>query len=220
MAFLGVLCALVNPVAASPIASYQAEVPGLSARLWVPEGKLDGVVVFTGGQGPGGSFDTRDIGPFWRQWVATNHQGIVGTRFVGSYRDAAKGSGDRLIQVLGQLATASNHPEVSTVPLTLAGFSNGGYFSYTFTALHPSRVRAFVVNKSGYATARLTSELAAVPGLFIKGELEARLGIPSVIDHLVQEGTSHGAEWRGVIDPGVAHEPGHVDRLMAQFFRR
>jgi len=191
----------------------------VSASLFAGTSSVPAVLVLVGGQGMDGSQDTRGMtdSPFWQEWSQKTGIAVVGVKFTGDYKDSTLGSGQALLSVLEDLALHSNHPEIATAPLVLAGFSNGGYFALTFAAQYPSRVLGFSVNKSGYAKAPMSTELLSIPGLLIKGSQEAHDGIPSVIDALTQAGQKAGAPWVEMADWGVGHEWGDVDPLLSQW---
>jgi pimeloyl-ACP methyl ester carboxylesterase len=194
----------------------------LATTLWYPEDvtTIRGVIVFTGGQGSGVSNDTRAFAdnPFWQAFGESLDFALVGTQFTGSYTDASAGPGKALLDSLASLATQTGHPELANAPLLLEGFSNGGFFSYTFAAFAPDRVIAFCLNKSGYARAPLTAAFLAVPGLLIWGSEEPATGTPTVIHGLVQEGRKQHALWAELKEWGRQHEEGSVERVYAPFF--
>lgn len=194
----------------------------LETTLWYPDNVelIRGAVVFTGGQGSGGSNDTRAIAdnPFWRAFAESLGFAIVGTRFTGAYTDASSGPGTALTDALASYAMKTGHSELQHAPLLLQGFSNGGYFSFTFAAFQPDRVIAFCLNKSGFARAALTDAFLAVPGLLIWGSEEPATGVPTVIHSLVQQGRQKHALWAELKEWGRAHEEGSVERVFAPFF--
>jgi hypothetical protein len=194
----------------------------LVTTLWYPDNValIRGVVVFTGGAGGGMSADTRGLvnHPFWQRFAESLGFGIVGNQFTGSYANAGDGSGQALLDSLASLATSSAHPELAHAPLLVEGFSNGGYFSFTFAQFVPSRVIAFCLNKSGFARAPLDVAFLAVPGLLIWGSEESSAGIPTVIHELVQQGRIQHALWAELKEWGVTHEEGGAERIFAPFF--
>lgn len=193
----------------------------LSVTLFYPDGLsvIRGVIVFTGGQASGGSGDTRgEAGDaFWQAFGQSLGFGVMGTQFTGSYTNAANGPGEALLSVLETLGEKTNHPELTNVPLLLEGFSNGGYFSFTFSQFAPERVIAFCVNKSGFAQAPLDPPFLAVPGLLIWGSEEPP-DVPTVIHQRVQEGRAQHALWAELREWDRAHEDGDVEPIFAPFF--
>ena len=194
----------------------------LVTTLWYPD-KLDvirGVLVFTGGAGSGASGDTRGLteNKFWQRFAEIFGFAILGNQFTGSYTNAAMGTGQALLDALAGLATMTKHPELAHAPLLLEGFSNGGYFSFTFAQFLPSRVIAFCLNKSGYAKAPLDAGLLAVPGMLIWGSEEPATNVPTVIHALVQQGRMNHALWAEVKEWGAQHEEGAPERIFAPFF--
>jgi hypothetical protein len=194
----------------------------LVTTLWYPNNLalIRGVVVFTGGAGSGMSGDTRGMvnNPFWQRFAESVGFGILGNQFTGSYANAAAGSGQALLDSLASLATTSGHAELMHAPLLVEGFSNGGYFSFTFTQFAPARVIAFCLNKSGFARAPLDAAFLNVPGLLIWGSEEPTTGVPTVIHDLVQQGRMQHALWAELKEWGVAHAEGGADWIFAPFF--
>lgn len=199
-----------------------ADSSSLATTLWLPDNLeiIRGVVVFTGGQSGNGSGDTRSLADdrFWQRFSESTGFGIVGTQFTGSYTDASSGPGQALLDSLQAFGDKTSHPELANAPLLLEGFSNGGFFSYTFASWKPERVIAFCLNKSGFADAPLTAAFLAVPGLLIWGSEEPNAGVPTVIHSLVQRGRMKHALWAELKDWGAEHEEGGAEHIFPPFF--
>ena len=222
MALCGLVLAVTPARADTAAATIDFDTRSLATTLWYPDGLdvIRGVLVFTGGQEPGHSGDTRGIvdDPFWRRFAAGFGFALLGNQFTGLYVDAAAGPGQALVDALAALGLVTGHSELARAPITLEGFSNGGYFSFSFTQFAPARVIAFCVNKSGYATAPLDAALLATPGLLIWGADEPGTGTPTIIHALVEQGRAQHALWAEVREWGVAHAEGEAQRLFAPFF--
>jgi len=196
-------------------------------RLWLPKdaAKLRAVLVLV----PGSNGDGRNMAQdtVWQAFAAKNRLAIVACRFtdkphdqnfIEDYVDVSRGSGQALLDILGKFAGRSNHAEIASAPLLLWGMSAGGQFDYEFTAWHPERVAAFVVNKGGIYYTALTSRAArAVPGiLFIGGkDLEQRV---ETITGLFAVNRRGGALWALAEEPGVAHVVGKSRDVSMPFF--
>jgi poly(3-hydroxybutyrate) depolymerase len=196
-------------------------------RLWLPRDvpKVRAVLVLV----PGSNGDGRNMAEdtVWQAFAAKNHLAIVACRFtdkphdqnfIEDYVDVSRGSGQALLDVLGKFAGRSNHAEVASAPLLLWGMSAGGQFDYEFTAWHPERVAAFVVNKGGIYYTALTSRAArAVPGiLFIGGkDLDQRV---QTITGLFAVNRRGGALWALAEEPGVGHVVGKSRDVSMPFF--
>jgi hypothetical protein len=194
----------------------------VATTLWYPD-KLElirGVIVFTGGAASGMSGDTRGMvdNKFWQRFAESFGFAILGNQFVGSYANAAGGTGKALLDSLTALATATSHAELAHAPLLLEGFSNGGYFSFTFSQFAPARVIAFCLNKSGFAKAPMDAPFLAVPGLLIWGSEEPTNNVPTVIHSLVQQGRMNHALWAELKEWGAQHEEGIAEQVFAPFF--
>ncbi|HKP56062.1 MAG TPA: hypothetical protein VJV78_05070 [Polyangiales bacterium] len=194
----------------------------LAVSVWYPDGisVIRGVLVFTGGQGAGGSNDTRPAieDEFHRRFAESLGFALLGNQFTGPYTDAANGPGQALLDALADVAAKSGHSELAHAPLLLHGFSNGGYFSYTFAQWAPQRVIAFCLNKSGFARAPLTAAFLAVPGVFFWGGNEPGDNVPTVVRSLVREGRKQHALWAELKEWGKGHADGEVERVSLPFF--
>lgn len=196
-------------------------------RLWVPKDvpKVRAVLVLV----PGSNGDGRNMAEdtVWQAFAAKNRLAIVACRFtdkphdqnfIEDYVNVAHGSGQALLDILDKFAGRSNHAEIAAAPLLLWGMSAGGQFDYEFTAWHPERVAAFVVNKGGIYYTALTSRAArAVPGiLFIGGkDLDQRV---QTITGLFAVNRRGGALWALAEEPGVGHVVGKSRDVSMPFF--
>jgi len=220
---LALLCAAPRVQAAKATHNLTfASSRSLATTLWYPDGvtTLRGVVVFTGGQSGSGSGDTRYMADnrFWQRFGESLGFAVLGTQFTGMYTDASNGPGMALLDTLQAYADKTSHPELARAPLLLEGFSNGGYFSFTFAHWKPERTIAFCVNKSGFAKAPLDAAFLAVPGFLIWGSEEPNAGVPTVIHSLVQQGRAQHALWAELREWGAEHEDGIAERAFAPFF--
>jgi hypothetical protein len=217
-------CSLYAPLAHAAKATHNVTYgsSALATTLWYPDGLslIRGVLVFTGGQGSGVSSDTRAMADdrFWQRFGESVGFAIIGDQFTGSYTNAANGPGMALLDSLTALANETGHPELEHVPLLVEGFSNGGYFSFTFAQFVPARVIAFCVNKSGFATAPLDAAFLAVPGFLVWGSEEPATHTPTVIHDLVTQGRKQHALWAELREWGAQHEDGSASRAFAPFF--
>jgi poly(3-hydroxybutyrate) depolymerase len=196
-------------------------------RLWLPAGtsRIRAVLVLV----PGSNGDGRPMAEdtVWQAFAAKNRLAVVACRFtdkphdqnfIEDYVDVSRGSGQALLDVLGKFAGRSGHAEIASAPLVMWGMSAGGQFDYEFTAWHPERVAAFVVNKGGIYYTALTSRAArAVPGiLFVGGkDLEQRI---ETITGLFAVNRRGGALWALAEEPGVAHVVGKSRDVSLAFF--
>jgi hypothetical protein len=217
-------CSLYAPLAHAAKATHNITYgsSALATAIYYPDdlALIRGVLVFTGGQGNGGSSDTRALvdDGFWQRFAASVGFAIIGDQFTGAYTNAAKGPGQALLDSLTALAKDTGHPELEYAPLLVEGFSNGGYFSFTFAQFAPARVIAFCVNKSGFATAPLDASFLAVPGFLVWGSEEPATNTPTVIHDLVTQGRKKHALWAELREWGAAHEDGSASRAFAPFF--
>ncbi|HEY4305027.1 MAG TPA: hypothetical protein VGM82_11200 [Gemmatimonadaceae bacterium] len=196
-------------------------------RFWTPPqvAKVRAVLVLVPGSNGDGRAMAEDT--VWQAFATKNKLAIVACRFtdkqhdqnfIEDYVNVANGSGQALIDILGKFAGRSNHAEIASAPLLMWGMSAGGQFDYEFTAWHPERIAAFVVNKGGIYYTALTSRAArAVPGiLFIGGkDLDQRV---ETITGLFAVNRRGGALWALAEEPGVAHVVGKSRDVSMPFF--
>ncbi len=196
-------------------------------RLWVPPDvtTLKAVLVLVPGSNGDGRAQVDD--EFWRAFAVKEQVALVGCRltdkphdqgFIEHYVNVSQGSGQALIDALGQFADRVKHPEIATAPLLLWGMSAGGEFNYEFVAWKPERVAAFIVNKGGiYYSALVSKEARSVPGiLFVGGaDLDSRT---FTIKGLFAVNRRAGALWALAEEPGLAHVVGHSKELGAMLF--
>ena len=74
--------------------------------------------------------------------------------------DPRHGSEKTFLKALGDLAAASGHAELETVPWILWGHSGGGIWSDVMTTLHPERVVAVWLRSGSAAAFRTHPEFA------------------------------------------------------------
>lgn len=96
--------------------------------------------------------------------------GLIGTRLPDP------GYADDLIDVLGQFATMSGHPEIAHAPVLCEGLSLGGYTAMEFAATYPERTIGFLSGAMGRLYEDTSNPaFVKVPGLVYKGELDPDL---------------------------------------------
>lgn len=196
-------------------------------RLWLPPDvpALKAVLVLVPGSNGDGRSQVDD--EFWRAFAVKQKVALVGCRFtdkqhdqsfIEHYVNVSQGSGQALLDALGQFAAREKHPEIASAPLLMWGMSAGGEFNYEFVAWKPERVAAFIVNKGGiYYTALASKAAREVPGvLFVGGaDLDSRV---FTIKGLFGVNRRAGALWSLVEEPGLGHVVGRSKELGAMLF--
>jgi dienelactone hydrolase len=195
--------------------------------LWAPPGVAQFKTVLVLVPGSNGDGRSQADDEFWRAFAVKEQAAIVACRFtdkkheqgfIEEYVNVSQGSGQALLDALGQFAAREKHPEIATAPLLLWGMSAGGEFNYEFVAWKPERVAAFIVNKGGiYYTALASKAARAVPGiLFVGGkDLDSRT---FTIKGLFGVNRRAGALWALAEEPGLEHVVGHSKELGAMLF--
>lgn len=196
-------------------------------RLWLPPGvsSLKAVVVLVPGSNGDGRAQVDD--EYWRAFAVKQKVALVGCRFtdkqhdqsfIEHYVNVSQGSGQALLDALGQFATREKHPEMATAPLLMWGMSAGGEFNYEFVAWKPERVAAFIVNKGGiYYTALAPKAARDVPGILFAGgaDLDSRV---FMIKGLFGVNRRSGALWSLLEEPDLGHVVGQSKELGALLF--
>jgi pimeloyl-ACP methyl ester carboxylesterase len=201
-------------------------------RLWRPDPSqpgaarpIRGVLVLM----PGSNEDGRGLveDPHWQAFAERHDMALLGCwfsdkphpqMFFENYADAARGSGQALLDALTAFSAQVRRPELATVPLLLWGMSAGGQFNYEFVAWKPERVAGFIVNKGGvYYSALLSAAARQVPGLFFIGgkDLETR---QQAIRGLFAMNRRGGAFWAFIEEPTMAHVIGRSREIATMYF--
>ena len=196
-------------------------------RLWRPDGTrpVRAVVVLVPGSDEDGRAQVEDV--HWQAFAAKHDLALVGCHFsdkphpqmfIESYADAARGSGQALLDALAAFGAELGRPELASAPLLLWGMSAGGQFNYEFVAWRPDRVAGFIVNKGGfYYSALLSPEARRVPGLLFVGgkDVETR---QQAIRGLFAINRRGGALWALIEEPAAAHVVGRSRDIAERFF--
>lgn len=126
---------------------------GVTYRLWIPDGVkfLRGIIVHQHGCGKGASEggETAADDLHWQALAAKWDCALLGPSYQQEDKqncrlwcDPRNGSRARFLQGLTDLAKASGHPEIETVPWCLWGHSGGGFWASLMMTSDPSRVMA------------------------------------------------------------------------------
>ncbi len=232
LAMFCAFCVLCGGVTARA-ASFDESVPSganfdkADFRLWLPDsaGPVRALAILVPGSNGDGRGQVDD--PFWQDFAAKHHVGLVGVRltdkphdrmFIEHYVDVSKGSGQALLDALASLANKSHRPEIAAAPLLLWGMSAGGEFNYEFAAWKPERVIAFVVNKGNvYYTALASDAARQVPGILFTGEKDLAFRVDAIAG-LFAINRRAGALWAYAQEPGVGHEVAHSREFAAVLF--
>lgn len=120
-------------------------------------------------------------------------------------RNASLGGAEALLTLLTDLARETRHPEVQDAKLIFWGHSAAGSFATGFTALHPTRVIAFVRYHSH--SRGLPVDLGTndqVPAIIFAGEKDTTAGVEDS-EALWRSGRRLNAPWTFALEPGATH---------------
>ncbi|WP_245958185.1 hypothetical protein [Roseimicrobium gellanilyticum] len=261
MAFVavGALSAQVAPYDAPPPAAppyYRVRYDGstkpgelvyaVTYTLWVPPGvkTLRGVIVHQHGCGEGSckSGQTAAYDLHWQALAKKHECALLGPSYEQPEKencqlwcDPRNGSAKKFQQALTDLAKATQHPELETVPWALWGHSGGGTWAGSMMLMHPDRVAAAWL-RSG--TPKLSAATpATLPPLSIP---DAALAVPAMCNLGTQEGVTvkegrFAGVWKGneafftamrskggligvSVDPNSSHDCGNQRYLAIPWF--
>lgn len=171
-------------------------VHGVSYTLWLPHGvrRLRGVIVHQHGCGVGACQGGLTAAFDWHwQALAREHDcALLGPSYeqpegadCGLWCDPRNGSDARFREALQDLAEATGHPELVSVPWALWGHSGGGVWAGTMLMLHPERIAA-VWLRSG--TPRMQAEAnSSLPSMTVPA---AALSVPVMLNLGTEEGVT------------------------------
>ncbi len=113
--------------------------------------------------------------------------------------DAAKGPARTLEVALQKFALATGHPELTTAPLVLFGFSSAGVLSATMKTVWPDRLAGVVLYAAGSAYTDLddvgvTAASAAIPTLVLTNAEDDKSGTSRSYRYFTR-GQAMGARW-------------------------
>jgi dienelactone hydrolase len=126
------------------------------------------------------------------------------------HMDPAQGLGRALFAALTQLAERARHPELTTSPLILLGFSGTGSLVARFTGYAPERIAAVIASGPGHFeplgmdTIDLASAASAIPQLVIAGSADAITGTSRPYAYFKRH-FERGAPWTFVVQNAVPH---------------
>src|SRR6266478_3475463 len=145
--------------------------------IWIPDGvqTLRGIIVHQHGAGTTASIEgsTAAYDLHWQALAQKWDCALLGPSYHvlnekidlspgGSelWFDPRHGSEKTFLKALSELAAASSHPELETVPWVLWGHSGGGIWSDVMMTLHPERVVAVWLRSGSAAMFRTHPEFA------------------------------------------------------------
>ncbi len=196
-------------------------------RLWQPDGTrpVRAVVVLVSGSNEDGRALVED--PQWQAFAARHDLALVGCyfsdkphsqMFIESYANAARGSGQALLDALAAFGAQLGRSELAAAPLMLWGMSAGGQFNYEFVAWKPERVLGFIVNKGGfYYSALLSPQARRVPGLLFVGGKDSETR-QQAVHGLFAINRRGGALWALIEEPAAAHVVGRSREIAEMYF--
>lgn len=184
-----------------------------SFRLWIPstEPVIRGIVFI----GPGDGSDYRYLA---HDLVAQETARAMGFGLIG-YTTSARmnllGNDTAKIkaavqEVLNRAAAVSGRPEISNVPLAIAGFSRGAFDSCYLVRNWPERMITFVPYCGGeWSNATLTAAAKKVPGLFVPGSIDTNPATnPYLVQNMFTWWRSQGAQVAYCVNWNVGHNTG------------
>jgi pimeloyl-ACP methyl ester carboxylesterase len=212
--------------------------------LWLPPGvkTLRGVLVHQHGCGPGDDRDARAAaGDLQWQALARKQECAL---LVPSYEQSdrkchcrwwcypQKGSGEKFIQALAELAKQSHHPELATVPWALWGHSGGAMWAGNMLLHYPKHIAAVWLRSSvpiysaePYLAEPIPQAALAVPVMCNLGTKEGVTVTTNWVAHMWPNVRAFFDESRGqggligvAVDPNSEHDCGNSRYLAIPWF--
>lgn len=209
-AVAGVMLSVSAGTVSAVIHDFQAnyQLAGVSQtadfRLWVPDDvpNVRGLIYLL----PGSGNDWRPLVDGRASFQAAAGSlgfGVISTRAVTEWGDSPDETAMVMQSSLDAAASASGHTELSNAPISLIGFSLGGYHGGKIVQAVAPRVISFVDIEGVSMVGENLSEAALhTPGLFIDGEEPAFSNLGQWTDWRSQGGqVSYAVTW------GRGHEP-------------
>ncbi len=211
--------------------------------LWVPDGvkQLRGIIVHQHGCGPGASLAGKTAADdlHWQALARKWDCALLGSSYEPRrgihcrlWCDPRQGSARQFVHGLEELARASGHNEVATVPWCLWGHSGGGFWSSLMQTLYPERIVAIWL-RSGTAyyawrdgqiemptfpPAMFGIPVLANPGAAERDHRRFHVGYEGLVQ-MRQEYLKKGAPFfEFAADPRTGHECGDSRYLAIPYF--
>ena len=212
---------------------------GVNYTLWIPEGlkQVRGIIVHQHGCGAPAARASvtaaHDL--HWQELAKRTQSALLGPSFhqaaeqsCGLWSDPRNGSDKVFLSSLKELAKASGHPEIATVPWCLWGHSGGGSWSSRMQLAYPERIVA-IWFQSGTAYGRGDIDASTVSDEVLKIPMMANPGQKEKTHerfHRVWESNlamfkgyrAKGAPIGFAPDPNTGHETGDSRYLAIPFF--
>jgi len=212
--------------------------------LWLPPGAktLRGVIVHQHGCGPGDDRDARAAaGDLQWQALARKHECAL---LIPSYEQSdskchcrwwhypQKGSGEKFIEALAELAKQSHHPELATVPWALWGHSGGANWAGNMLLHYPQRIVAVwlrsgvpIYSAEPYLGEPIPQAALAVPVMCNLGTKEGVTVTTNWVAHMWPNVRAFFKNFRGqggligvAVDPNSEHDCGNSRYLAIPWF--
>jgi hypothetical protein len=186
-----------------------ATVAGQPARMYLPsQAPVKGILLLA--PGSGGTTEPAVEGEANRLFAKLHGFAVIGYK-----NGLPSGSLDTLFAQLGQM---TNHPELTTVPLVMYGFSAGTIDITSYANGHASRVIGLVPDSYASATA-LTGAAQKIPSLFLLGQNDTVSTVAQQQASLQQVRTNGGAVGF-LVKQGLPHTPKGTDTIFLPYLDR
>lgn len=145
----------------------------LAAQCWLPPSeKVRGILcVILHPDGSNGRTLASSQG--WVKFAGSLDLALMGVSIVESmdstsdWCKAAQGSGRALLKAINQIAKETQHPEMASAKISVAGVCAAGQFAYEFAALAPERTASFVTIGGSLHNTKVAYSASQIPGLLI-----------------------------------------------------
>lgn len=215
---------------------------GVTYTVWIPDGveKIRGVIVHQHGCGEGAckGGKTAAFDLHWQALAKKWDCALLGPNFHQPEKencrlwcDPRNGSAKTFLRALGDLAKASQRPELETAPWCLWGHSGGGFWASIMQTMYPDRIVA-IWFRSGTAYSSWTKgdiPKPEIPSAMFQIPMMVNMGIKEKGDkrfngawvqaiEMFQAYREKGAPIAVAPDPRTGHECGDSRYLAIPFF--
>lgn len=197
-------------------------------RLWVPENiaNLQGIMVMQHGCGDDGIKYVED--QQWQTFATQHHLALLSSHFLTGNKPCEYwalinyGSENAFLRALHQLATKSDHPELSKIPWILWGHSGGADWATQIFQQYPERTIAMIVARGGgFLFFGVNPSLLNVPVLFSLGQkdpcFEECVELPQKVFAKYREA---GAVWTLAIEQAAGHGLGESQSFAIPYLEK
>ncbi len=195
----------------------------VAIQCWVPPGKeqLRGILCVILHPHAHGGMLIREP-EAWKQLAFESGFAFVAVSIVESgdatrpWFKADQGTGRALISGFDKLSVATSHPEMTELPIVIAGVCAAGQFAYEFASFEPKRTAAFVTIGGGKHDTSKAVSASRVSGLVVLCDDRGDNALRNMLA-LYLEGLKNKARWALAMESISLYDKGTSSLLVSAF---